>query len=235
MSSRKTGFTLIELLVVIAIIAILAAILFPIFVSAKETARRSSCSANLKQAGIALSLYCDDNCGRYPTKRAAVRPDGVASTAWDCSTPCIGGLVYVLQRYTKNDRMWICQNGARRAFGATVYTIPSRVRTEGIWPMVAWCEGKMCNYWSWPLNRPENPVTYTDIASGRTPVEFKNGYRWTPGPGNQHLPLNRRKVGGLIADAYYPAAPAKFWAHKGGHNTVYYDGRVQWDEDARHE
>lgn len=56
----KRGFTLIELLVVIAIIAILAAILFPVFARAREKARQSACSSNLKQLGLAFTMYCQD-------------------------------------------------------------------------------------------------------------------------------------------------------------------------------
>ena len=57
----KSGFTLIELLVVIAIIAILAAILFPVFAQAREKAQQTSCASNLKQLGVASLLYVQDN------------------------------------------------------------------------------------------------------------------------------------------------------------------------------
>ena len=63
---KRKGFTLIELLVVIAIIAILAAILFPVFAKAREKARQSACLANMKQCAIALSEYTTDWDGRLP-------------------------------------------------------------------------------------------------------------------------------------------------------------------------
>ena len=62
----KTAFTLIELLVVIAIIAILAAILFPVFARARENARRSSCSSNLKQIGLGIVQYTQDYDEKLP-------------------------------------------------------------------------------------------------------------------------------------------------------------------------
>jgi len=61
MSHQKSGFTLIELLVVIAIIAILAAILFPVFAQAREKARTASCQSNLKQLGVAIAMYTQDH------------------------------------------------------------------------------------------------------------------------------------------------------------------------------
>src|SRR4051812_17971231 len=60
------GFTLIELLIVIAIIAIIAAILFPVFARARENARRASCQSNLKQIGLAIMQYTQDNDERLP-------------------------------------------------------------------------------------------------------------------------------------------------------------------------
>jgi len=60
MQSTRRGFTLIELLVVIAIIAILAAILFPVFARARENARKSTCTSNGRQLGTALMQYCQD-------------------------------------------------------------------------------------------------------------------------------------------------------------------------------
>ena len=64
--NQKSAFTLIELLVVIAIIAILAAILFPVFARARENARRSSCQSNLKQIGLAFMQYSQDYDEAYP-------------------------------------------------------------------------------------------------------------------------------------------------------------------------
>jgi prepilin-type N-terminal cleavage/methylation domain-containing protein len=62
----RLGFTLIELLVVIAIIAILAAILFPVFAQVREKARQTSCLSNLKQLGTAMQMYVSDHDGFYP-------------------------------------------------------------------------------------------------------------------------------------------------------------------------
>ena len=67
LARRKRGFTLIELLVVIAIIAILAAILFPVFARAREAARKATCQSNLKQCAQALKMYTDDYDGTMPS------------------------------------------------------------------------------------------------------------------------------------------------------------------------
>jgi len=96
-SSRDTrGFTLIELLVVIAIIAILAAILFPVFARARENARRSSCQSNLKQIGLGWLQYQQDYDER--TVPGFTRPDGTS----------IVGFSQLLQPYIKSIQVFQC-------------------------------------------------------------------------------------------------------------------------------
>ena len=73
------GFTLIELLVVIAIIALLAAILFPVFARARENARRSSCQSTLKQIGLSIAQYSQDFDERYPPGYNT----GQTASSWD--------------------------------------------------------------------------------------------------------------------------------------------------------
>ena len=94
----KKAFTLIELLVVIAIIAILAAILFPVFARARENARRSSCQSNLKQMGLAIIQYQQDYDEKYPPGRTE-EPDPPASwTAW----------ANLVQPYVKSRQIFQC-------------------------------------------------------------------------------------------------------------------------------
>ena len=65
-SPVRAGFTLVEILVVIAIVMLLAGLLFPVFSSAREQSRSTTCQSNLKQIGLALELYAEDHRGKYP-------------------------------------------------------------------------------------------------------------------------------------------------------------------------
>ena len=97
-SQKRTGFTLIELLVVIAIIAILAAILFPVFGRARENARRSSCQSNLKQIGLAFLQYAQD----YDETNAP------QWTAADGYAPPAAGWFFLIAPYAKSTQIFVC-------------------------------------------------------------------------------------------------------------------------------
>src|SRR6266511_1516430 len=75
MPKSKHAFTLIELLVVIAIIAILAAILFPVFARARESARKAACTSNVKQIGLAWMMYVQDYDEVYPPTNSPAAPN----------------------------------------------------------------------------------------------------------------------------------------------------------------
>src|SRR3712207_5626414 len=99
-ASKRVGFTLIELLVVIAIIAILAAILFPVFAKARENARRASCQSNLKQIGLGFAQYVQDYDGVYPKDEGGNN----ANFAWAA----------VLQPYLKSTQIYNCPSATPR-------------------------------------------------------------------------------------------------------------------------
>ena len=124
-SRRKylQGFTLIELLVVIAIIAILAAILFPVFARARENARRAACQSNLKQISLGIIQYTQDYDERLPTSADGPMgnlSDGVAGV-WNPynnfgpDTVVFAMAQSSLQPYLKSVQIWVCPSDSNAA------------------------------------------------------------------------------------------------------------------------
>lgn len=130
-SQSRSGFTLIELLVVIAIIAILAAILFPVFAQAREKARQTSCLSNEKQLGTALLMYTQDYEETFPT---------TCVTYWPSVNPHSYYWAYEIAPYIKNlPVLWCPSDGG--PFPDSVGHTPT---TTGADPADSW--GPMLSY-----------------------------------------------------------------------------------------
>jgi prepilin-type N-terminal cleavage/methylation domain-containing protein/prepilin-type processing-associated H-X9-DG protein len=114
---RNKGFTLIELLVVIAIIAILAAILFPVFAQARERARAASCLSNTKQIGLASQMYSQD----YDEKLVSYYYGGGVNYYW----------TYVLHPYTKSWQLFVCPSARKISTNTSDACDPTKIRTDG--------------------------------------------------------------------------------------------------------
>jgi prepilin-type N-terminal cleavage/methylation domain-containing protein len=108
---REGGFTLIELLVVIAVIAILAALLFPVFAQAREKGRQAACLSNLKQMGMAVALYAEDHDEKYPLGSLLMVPG--PEGRWDhMPTKCCGDIAGLsvaarLLPYTRSTQVFL--------------------------------------------------------------------------------------------------------------------------------
>jgi prepilin-type N-terminal cleavage/methylation domain-containing protein/prepilin-type processing-associated H-X9-DG protein len=143
----RKGFTLIELLVVIAIIAILAAILFPVFAKAREKARQSSCLSNVKQLGIALLSYAQDNDEMFHPHR-----DPAQTYGW----------MDILNPYCKNSQIFKCPSGT--GTGSRVGTAATNIYTWYGWNWRqlgadTWTRGLGS------VTMPAETITYADSVS----------------------------------------------------------------------
>jgi len=127
MQNRRRGFTLIELLVVIAIIAILAAILFPVYARLKEKAIRTLCLSNCKQLGTAFQSYVDDNDGRYPADGVYPEDYGwVISPQKEYNIQVEQGALFP---YVRNRDLYICPLQRKKTVDIKLsYTMNGRLR-----------------------------------------------------------------------------------------------------------
>ncbi|MFB3880788.1 MAG: prepilin-type N-terminal cleavage/methylation domain-containing protein [Armatimonadota bacterium] len=155
MLRTRKGFTLIELLVVIAIIGILAAMVFPVFARARESARKSVCLSNVKNIALAVQMYLADNNDVFPpretrqevidyfnTKPGGRTSDGYNGNAWgNCgvirdASPYIRWAV-VFDEYVKNRDVWRCPSAKMETGAAFIYPVTDWLgylkSTEGQW------------------------------------------------------------------------------------------------------
>jgi prepilin-type N-terminal cleavage/methylation domain-containing protein/prepilin-type processing-associated H-X9-DG protein len=209
----RRGFTLIELLVVIAIIAILAAILFPVFAKAREKARQTSCLSNLKQIDLAWLMYVQDYDEKTMPIYINVPPaDGTGGPRqwW----------YPLLQPYIKNTQLYFC---------------PSY--SEGNYPGVAGdCEDRYhTGYgynWQWNNSTPGNHGdfgwfgSYTKIATFQRPAELiAFGDSICLGVGVYN---NGTGMAATWSAWQQGGAPSGGGRHNGGENYAFVDGHAKW-------
>lgn len=221
---RQHAFTLIELLVVIAIISILAAILFPVFARARESARRASCSSNLKQMGLAVMMYVQDYDERYPQAwnegmRGQTPPQGW----WTSASQRYWLWQQIIYPYHKNYQIYFCPS----RLGETTYlgnATPASYQ-YGANTMIFAVAGTNTRVKSVSMAEIQLPAQKYMIMDSsqyrieaRTVVTTNSGQGYLPGSGD---------AGG----EYYTTPVPKDWQsgrHFGGVNIAFADGHVKW-------
>lgn len=215
----RQAFTLIELLVVIAIIAILAAILFPVFASAKDAAKKAVCLSNLKQLGLASDLYLSDYDDRLPDRRDLKVSLGYKPwTGWPPSDPRTGWAVEVFAPY-KTDKIFTCPSAQG------LFTNEVRVEQDG------------ATYWMWRFDRPDYPVPLDNLW-GKTVEQGVADLDAADNPQVGH-PEGPSDVE-LAVDPYFPrtipsvpdALKGKA-VHRGGRNRLFLDFHAKFLHDSR--
>ena len=237
------AFTLIELLVVIAIIAILAAILFPVFQRVRENGRRAVCQSNLRQIGMAMIEYEQDADERLPDRRdlkisLGFLPWGTGS--FPGSDPRAGWAAIVLNPYIQGDGIWSCPSVTGSAMDRPDPMGFNRVAQTTL-PVTA-PVSLTTRYWMWRFDRPDfskpsecwgklPQQCVDDIAAENTPVVVDSTI-------NPAVPQSEADLE-LAVDPYFPinsTAPPAFRGlavHFGGRNRVFFDGHVKYLRDVR--
>jgi prepilin-type N-terminal cleavage/methylation domain-containing protein len=195
--NNRKGFTLIELLVVIAIIAILAAILFPVFTRVREKAKQTTCLSNIKQIALSTLIYCDDYDGFGPTRREG-GPDGVI--AWNEQLGAYGASW--LNRKGEISGLWQCKAGAYTSY----YSMP--YNRAGFYMANS---GVM-----WSIGAPKNPADVILICE--VGVEYHPSKPALYASGSIGKPK-----GYWSAWAYYPMETG----HASGNVEAFFDGHAK--------
>jgi prepilin-type N-terminal cleavage/methylation domain-containing protein len=239
-ASRDTqsAFTLIELLVVIAVISILAALLFPVFARAREKARQTTCSSNLRQIGLAMLQYEQDYDELMPSRMdlKSALPGGFypwTGVAWPTSDPRTGWAAIVLDPYLHTYSVWSCPSVTATALGNAleVYQAVSSAP-----------DAASTNYWMWPF---EGTAPSCKDFWGKTPEKAVYDMLYSSPACNligRTVPTGVSDTQ-LAVDPYFPATTttvpvqpatlAGLAAHIGGYNQLFLDAHVKWTRDAR--
>jgi prepilin-type N-terminal cleavage/methylation domain-containing protein/prepilin-type processing-associated H-X9-DG protein len=211
---NRNAFTLIELLVVIAIIAILAAILFPVFAQARDKARQAACLSNMKQFGTAWLMYAQD----YDETAFPVR--GTTPTNATYYFPIRNGL----DPYTKNKGIFICPSNNQ-----TDQTQLTLTYTYN------WCVGTTCGGGNdHPLAGFALPAQVPAfVDSNNTQVDTVCYYYAYTGSGSTVTnTFWGRRVDGADVKFWGGAVP-KMITHQDGANLMFVDGHVKWSHNQK--
>lgn len=221
----RRGFTLIELLVVIAIIAILAAILFPVFAKAREKARQTSCASNLKQIDLAFLMYAQDYDGHVIGYRIGAGGSGGCGTSNDTQW-----FVHVLQPYVKNWQIFICPSSQYNAGAGCSYLLTADQLHGTSYALN--CTAFTCLSCSYAGTYPHGgnaPYGTTNMDSFPAPAQVADFWDGVGGVGRAYLQNDPQAVvgvgGGCGTDYIEP--------HNGGVNVAWCDGHVKW-ESSKH-
>ncbi len=224
----REGFTLIELLVVIAIMAILAAILFPVFARARENARRTSCLSNLKQMGLAVMQYTQDNDEKYPM--AYISPAAPnAPTGKPSWIPYSGGPGYwvwqeIIYPYTKSEQMYACPSSINQTLYAGYYAFNYGAnRLVFTYPAQSLSIASLTKVADTYMLMDSGGYDPSPVGSGG--VLVSNGWRYLPGA------YKNAGIACLAGQTYTPDCQAE-GRHFDGLNVTFADGHAKWLKSA---